>query len=802
MMPFVLCLGLFLASSVPDASVMASVSPAARSEVSFSDPGQSQGPPAAEAAHAVPLLEGKGAPAFQVPRIDAQVTVDGRLDEPAWSKAARLGGFSEYQPVDSRPATERTEVLIWYSPKALHIGVLASDSSPGSVRANVADRDNIANDDWVRVFLDTFNDRRRAFLFGVNPLGAQEDGVHTEGAFTAGYMHGSGAAGMMSGTVDLSPDYQFDSKGRLTDEGYVVELRIPFKSLRYPGGGPMAWGINIARKVQRTGRQETWTDAKRIASFLAQSGTMEGLHDLQRGVVTEIQPFVTASSNGALEADGAYARGKTEFGPGANVHLGFTNVSFDATVNPDFSQVESDATQVTVNERFALYYDEKRPFFLEGIELFATPGRLVYTRRIADPTAGAKITGKFGKVGVALLSAADDTGSGRDWVTIARVRRDVGTDSLAGVTFTGREGPDGHNRVAAADARLVFKKLYYVLGQVGGSWTESGGVTRSAPLWAAEFDRTARRWGFNYKLLGYGTDFETQSGYVPRSDMVEFRASNRFTKYGSQGALLQNVTVFFGPDRIWHYRDFLKTRPLEGTDSLNVSATLRGGWVLGAWMSRTFAHFEAVMYEGYTVPGSGLPLRRFVAPDGVTNWGGTYTLTTPVFRHVNARLSVGAAGTPIYAEASDGGKLSLDATLGIRPTAAIRLEGSLAAMRITRDFDGSEYARTVIPRLKVEYQPRRSLFFRVITEYEHARRSALLDPFTHVPVCVDGLLAGPASSRGLRTDWLVSFEPTPGTVAFFGYGSSFTRDPTIYNTPGYRRTSDGFFVKLAYLLRR
>jgi len=758
----------------------------------------------AQANQAAPggVVDGRGAPSFTVPRIDAQVTVDGRLDEPAWSKAARLGGFSEYQPVDSRPATERTEVLIWYSPRALHIGIVAFDSDPGSVRANVSDRDNIANDDWVRIFLDTFNDRRRAFLFGVNPFGVQEDGVHTEGAFTAGYMHGSGATGMMSGTVDLSPDYQFDSKGRLTGDGYTVEVRIPFKSLRYPSGGPMTWGINVARKTQRAGRQETWTDAKRVASFLAQSGTMEGLHDLQRGTVTEIQPFVTASNDGARQSDGRFARGSTEFGPGANVRLGFTNVSFDATVNPDFSQVESDATQVTVNERFALYYDEKRPFFLEGIELFATPGRLVYTRRIADPAVGAKVTGKFGRTGVALLTAADDTGDGHAWVTVGRVRRDIGTDSLAGVTFTDRSGPDGYNRVVAADARIVFHRLYYVLGQVGGAWTEAGGVTRSAPMWTAEFDRTARQWGFNYKLIGYGTNFETQTGYVPRSNMVEFRASNRLTKYGRQGALLQNLTVFFGPDRIWLYRDFLKTRPLEGTDSLNLSATLRGGWSLGAWMSRTFAHFEPGMYASYTVPGSGVPSRPFVVPDGVTNWGGTYTLTTPVFQRLNASLIVGRAGTPIYAEASDGKQTSVSATLGLRPTASIRVEGSLAARRITRDWDGSEYAQSTIPRLKLEYQPSRSLFFRVITEYEHARRSALQDPFTHAPIYVGGVLDGATSSKGIRTDWLISFEPTPGTVAFFGYGSSFARDPVIHNTPGYRRTSDGFFVKLAYQIRR
>ncbi len=169
MIPFLLCLAL-LQDPVPPA------------------------PAPVSAPAAAPAVEGKGSPSFSVPRIEEQAVIDGRLDEPAWSKATRLGGFSEYQPVDGQPASERTEVLIWFSPKALHVGVIAYDSVPGSVRATVAERDNIGNDDWVRVYLDTFNDRRRAFIFGVNPLGVQEDGVQTEGGFSAGQMHGMGGA--------------------------------------------------------------------------------------------------------------------------------------------------------------------------------------------------------------------------------------------------------------------------------------------------------------------------------------------------------------------------------------------------------------------------------------------------------------------------------------------------------------------------------------------------------------------------------------------------------------------------------
>jgi len=740
------------------------------------------------------VVDGRGSPTFSIPRIDAQIAIDGRLDEPAWSQATRLTGFSEYRPVDSQPASEQTEVLIFYSPSALHVAIIAHDSVPGSIRATVADRDNISQNDWVRIFLDTFSDRRRAFVFGVNPLGAQEDGVQTEGAFNAGSMFGA--------TVDLNPDYQFDSKGQVTPAGYIVEVRIPFKSLRYPGSGPQRWGINISRKTQRTGREDTWTDARRVASFLAQAGTMEGLHDLQRGVVTEIQPFVTASSNGALNGAGQFARDKTDISSGANVRLGFTNLSVDATVNPDFSQVESDASQVTVNERFALFYPEKRPFFLEGIELFATPNRLVYTRQIVDPIVGGKLTGKVGKTGIAVLSAADTTSDGHAWVNVARLRQDFGSDSLAGLTFTDRESAGAFNRVVAADARWVFGRLYYVLGQAGGSWTERNGTISSSPMWHAEFDRTARRWGFNYRLVGFGETFETQSGFVPRNDMVEFHASNRFTYYGQRGARLENLTTFFGPTRIWNYTSFGRAGAIEGGENIHGSAQLRGGWKLGAQGARDFVQFQPAMYQAYTVLQPDGTTVAFVPPDGVSNWGGTYSVTTPVFQKFNAEVEVRRAGTAIFAEASDGYETRVKTTLGLRPTASARIDFSLVWSRIERDRDQTEFARATIPRIKFEYQPSRSLFFRLITEYQSERRAALQDPATGLPLLVNGRIAGPQQFDGLRMDWLVSYEPTPGTVAFFGYGSSFGRDLAIDPTARLGRTSDGFFVKLAYMFRR
>jgi len=741
------------------------------------------------------IVPGTGAPGFSIPRIDQTIVVDGQLDEPAWQDATRLTGFSEYRPVDGQKSSEQTEVLVWYSPSAIYFGIIAHDSSPGSIRATNADRDNIDRDDSVRIFLDTFNDRRRAFIFGVNPLGVQEDGVQTEGAFNAGRMSG------MNGSVDLSPDYQFDSKGRLTSDGYVVEVRIPFKSLRYPATAGAKWGVNILRKTQRTGREDTWTDARRVASFLAQSGQMDGLGEIQRGVVTEVQPFVTAASNGTRVSSSEFSRPSPDLSAGANLRLGFTNTSVDATLNPDFSQVESDAAQVTVNERFALFFTEKRPFFLEGIELFSTPNQLVYTRRISDPIGGGKVTGKIGKTGFALLTALDQGGPRLTWATIGRVRRDVGANSLAGVTYTDRTNPDGSNRVLAADARIVFKKLYYVMGQAGGSWTDASGLSSRSPMFHAEFDRTARIWGFNYRLTGFGAAFDAQNGFVPRNNTVEFRASNRFTYYGARGSLLETASVFFGPSRLWKYGQFGRAGPLEGGESANGSATLRGGWSLSANIGRTFVHFDPAAFSAYTV-STGTTQAAFVLPGEVSNWSGTYSVTSPIFEKVNARVELKSGGTAIFAEAGDGRETRITTSIGLRPTTAVRLEVSFVTSRITRDRNDTEFARSTIPRVKLEYQPKRSLFFRMIAEYRSDLRAALLDPSSGAPIYVDGIVAAEQVFRGLRVDWLASFKPMPGTVAFFGYGSSLERNRALYGTDSLERTADGFFVKLAYQVRR
>ncbi len=274
----------------------------------------------------------------RIPRFEAEAKIDGMLDEPVWSRAATLTGFSQYRPVDGRPAEDSTAVLVWYAPDAIYFGIRAFERHGGVVRATLADRDNIDADDHVAILLDTYLDHRRATMFAVNPLGVQEDGVWSDGV-AAGAAGGPSAGGRFDATIDLNPDYVYESRGHVTDRGYEVEVRIPFKSLRYQSADPQNWGIQVVRSVQHSGYEETWTPAVRAnASFLIQSGRLVGLGALRRGLVLDLTPEFTTKVDGAPTTPGYDYRGTPEVA--GNLRWGVTqNLGATATANPDFSQV-------------------------------------------------------------------------------------------------------------------------------------------------------------------------------------------------------------------------------------------------------------------------------------------------------------------------------------------------------------------------------------------------------------------------------------------------------------------------------
>ena len=730
----------------------------------------------------------------EVPRYDEQAAIDGVLDEAVWSRAAVLDDFTQYEPADGRPAAERTVVRVWYAPDAIYFGIEAYDSRPDEIRAKRANRDDIGGEDRVTIFLDTFLDRRRAFFFAVNALGVQQDGVRTEGASSAGRTFG--------GNSDTSPDFLFESQGRLTAEGYVVEVRIPFKSLRYPSADEMTWGINVERVTQRTGFVDTWPDVRRAsASFLAQGGTLTGLRDLRRGIVYEAQPTFTVSAPGIRTA-GGFERSDPEPELGVTGRLGFTNISIDATINPDFSQVEADAGQVTVNERFALFVNEKRPFFLEGIELFATPNQLVYTRQIANPSVGGKVTGKVGALSIAHLTAVDEDidPAGRNALfNITRLRRDIGESSQVGATFTDRSVLDSaaFNRVAAIDTRIVFGRMYYFETQLGGSWTRHDEETDVAPIWKVEVDRTGRSFGFNYSVNGTGDDFESHSGFVNRSNIISAGMMNRFTWYGTSGALLERVTTFFGPNRIWRHSG---GGAIEGDEFLNTSFQFRGDWELSARVGRDFVELDPESFATFQTGTPGDP-QPYLPLNDVSGPSFELSGSTPTFRRFDARASVGGGRVTIFSEGSAGDSRSASASIAVRPASSIRISLSTSYQYIRRERDNSEFARTLLPRARIEFQPTRAFFLRGIAEYRSERRDALRDARTGAPLLIGGSPVPGSTTNGVSLEILASYQPTPGTVAFLGYAAALD-SPDSFSVERLERQRDGLFLKLAYQFRR
>ena len=739
----------------------------------------------------------------RIPRVEATVTIDGALDEPVWKRAARLTGFTQYRPVDSRPAEDSTEVLVWYAPDAIYFGIRAYEAHGNVVRATLADRDNIDADDNVQILLDTFNDRRRALLFAVNPYGAQQDGVRSEGL--AGAAGGANAGFRFDGVIDLNPDYVYQSHGRVTSWGYEVEVRIPFKSLRYQSAATQDWGLQLVRTTQHTGYEDTWTPVIRAsASFLIQSGSLKELTGLRRGLVMDLSPEFTSRVDGAPKGT-EYGYGTVDPQLGMNLRWGITqNLSLTGTANPDFSQVEADVGQVTVNQRFALFFPEKRPFFLEGLEQFDTPNALIYTRRIVSPIAGAKLTGKVGGTAVAYIGAVDDasasfTGTDHPVVNLLRLRRDLGASSTMGLAYTDRiEGGD-YNRVLGLDARVVWKKIWFSDAQFVSSWTQDGLGARAGELWDVTlYDLTGRSYGNHGEIVGISPDFQASSGFVNRVNVVQARIFNRFSIYGKPGALLEQGTTFFMIQPTWRYRDFPGST-LEGSIGETIILTLRGGWGVNANWQNNHQRFDPPDYANYAVDSSGTPI-AFTIPHGLYNlWGANAGFNTPN-RALTFSANVGAGQGAIFAEAAEGRGVNIFIGLTWKPTSGLRIDGQWVHDRITRARDGSWFSTANIPRLKIEYQLNRDIFFRYVGQYFAQERDTLRDPGNGNPLIVGGNPQPRQSVTDFRNDFLFSYKPTPGTVFFFGYGSSLS-EPTAFGFRDLRRTSDGFFLKASYLFR-
>ena len=751
----------------------------------------------------------------RLPRQEADAAIDGKLDESVWGSAVVLAGFSQFSPTDGVPAADSTEVLVWYSPTAIYFGVRAFEAH-GPVHATLADRDKIAADDHIQILLSTFNDARQATVFAVNPLGVQSDGALVETGASSG--NGFNNAVVKRESADLSPDFVFDSKGRVTEYGFEVEVRIPFKTLRFQAKQEQSWGINVVRLVQHSGREDSWTPARRArASFLAQSGRLVGLTDLRRGVVLDLTPSLTSRTIGASGPSGwEYAGGGPELG--GTVRWGVTsNLTLNGTANPDFSQVESDAQQFAFDPRNELFFQEKRPFFLDGIEQFSTPNNLIYTRRIVQPVAAAKLTGKAFGTDLAMLSAVDDklsslSGSDNPLYNLLRIQRDIGAQSRVGVVYTDKVEGSNYNRVAGADSRLVFGDVYSAQLQLAGSRTRHNGNTITGPLWSGRFLRTGRTLGMRYTFSGIGDDFRSESGFIQRIGVVRANIDHSITLYGKQGGILESFTGDVALDGTWEYDRFVNGEGIQDKKlHFNTNTRLKGGWQFGASILTESFGYPADIYADYALEmptASGtLDTVPFTGQPTIPNLDYVLSLDTPKFSHFSGNIFFLWGHDENFYEWASANITWLDLTLDWRPTDKFRLNGQYHIQYVGRRSDGSTVNIWRSPRLKLEYQLSRPIFLRLVGEYTTERRDALRDDTrTNAPILIFDSDANSYvrttrfGNRAFRGDFLFSYQPTPGTVLFAGYGSTLV-DPTEQGQSSLRRTEDGFFLKLSYLFQ-
>ncbi|HEU4699165.1 MAG TPA: DUF5916 domain-containing protein [Gemmatimonadales bacterium] len=756
------------------------------------------------------------------PREEAEVVIDGVLDEAVWGRAAVLADFTQFAPVDGVPARDTTEVRVWYGPTAIYFGIRAREAH-GAVHATLADRDRIGADDGVQLYLGTFNDGRQATVFGVNPFGVQMDGALVETGSVGGVGWGVNPNDRLQ--PDLSPDYTWQSKGRLVPGGYEVEIRVPFKSLRFQRGDAergQTWTLQVVRRVQHSGAEDTWAPARRAsASFLAQSGRLVGLSGLHRGLVVDVNPEVTSNRTGRRLDDGTYDYTGGRPDVGGNVRWGVTNdLTLNGTVNPDFSQVESDAGQLAFDPRQALFFDEKRPFFLDGIEQFATPNQLIYTRRIVQPLAAAKLTGKVAGTSLALLSAVDDdaassTGADRPVYNLLRVQKDVGGQSRVGIAYTDRIEGGAYNRVADVDARLVFGRIYTATVQLAGSRTRADGRTVTAPLWMARLDATGRTLGLRSLLAGVDDDFVAGSGFLSRTGIVHSYLNPYATHYGRPGAFLERLRGGITVDGIWQYERFIHGGGIQDRKlHFDLAAQLRGGWgVGGGYFVESFGYDEA-LYAGYWLRQADGTFTKFTGQPRIPNGEFYLQVNTPQYKWIDANAFFLYGHDENFAEWASGELWLLQGAVNLRPTDKLRVGVTYDWQQVNRRTDGSTVSLGRIPRLKLEYQLARPLFVRLIGEYQQVERDSLRDESrSGLPIytCrVAGGAAAPAPAdctrEGARAthlfhgDALVAYQPTPGTVVFAGYGSSML-DAGAFAFRDLRRTNDGVFVKLSYLFR-
>ena len=686
-------------------------------------------------------------------RTDTPPIIDGLLDDPVWTQAPSETGFKTWRPDFGQEAHEKTVVYYAYDRENLYFAYRCYDREPAEIKASLTARDNISQDDWICLNLDTFNDQQSLYAFYVNPLGIQADSKF-EG-----------------NQEDYTIDVVWFSAGRIDAQGYAIEVRIPFKSIRYRQREPVEMGIIFERCISRLSESATYPalDPGRGFDFLNQTRPLH-FTDIKHHTLLELLPAVTYGKE-SLAEQGALEPQKARSDLSLTGKYGLTSqLILDGTVNPDFSQVESDAGQVDFNLRYALFYPEKRPFFLEGREKFVLGASeqgnplesVVHTRTIVDPLLGFKLIGKMApRDTVAAIYALDELapGSPEDYahVTIARYKHALSGDSFLGAVWTGRFEGSRYNIVAGSDGYIRLNPSSFFGYQALLAQTRSSGSSDKLNGHALNFQyyHTTRDRLFEVTLQDVGKDFLTETGYLTRNGLTRL-------KVGFLPMIYPKSRTFLRIDPIFHtinIRDkFSGLFETQNTFDLRLIMPRNTTLIAGG-------RYQTEVFRGGRFGRSGF---RFIG-------------SSQIAKQLLLDMSYVYGQKIRYVDSPYQGRGN-DAAFSLTylPSEGLNFSLALAYSDFIRSADGrKEYDYTII-RSANTYQVNKYLFFRVIVEY-----------YTFY--------------KQMMTDLLASFTYIPGTVIHLGYGSLYEklawREEDYSPSDRFLETKRSFFFKVSYLWR-
>ena len=710
----------------------------------------------------------------------APIQIDGDLSDAAWQRATKYETWYETNPGDNIEPRVKTVGWVTYDSRFIYFAVESQDPDPKAISAPFADHDQISGntDDYVGILLDTRNDGKSGYLFLLTARGTQYDAV-TDDA-------GSGE--------DNSPDFFWDSATRFTPTGWIAEARIPFSSLRYDGSAPSQWGLMLYRNYPRDRRYQMFTNKlpRDVNCFVCNWGKVTGLHDLPTGDHIVIAPYATANQVGEPREGLGSEFVNRPVGAEAGLDLKWSptaDMAVDATINPDFSQVESDVAVISTNERFAIFIPEKRPFFLEGVELFSTPIQAVYTRTITSPRWGGRTTGKTGKYAYTMLVTQDRGGGdviipsefGSDFgeqdfssiAAIGRVRRDLANRSFVSFLFTTRESEgEAHNRVFGPDFQWRIGDNDTITGQLLYSDTK----TPNRPLLAAEWN--GQQLSGHAAHLQYSHSTAKNDFYVQASDYADdFRADNGFVpQVGWRGSYMEGGHTwrpkgFFSRIRYYAMGEYQQTQ--EGDLLFRMVST-------GFGADGKFRSFTRIRVAHETVNNFGAVLDR----DRVY-----YTIQFAVNRVISFISFDGWLGEEIdFAKnrLGEGANINFNATL--RPTNHLQLNLTTGLRWL--NISGDRLFTSQVERLRANYTFNPRMFLRAIVQNQRTHRDRAL-------ANVQNRFAG-----GLASQLLFAYKLNWQTVAYIGYGDLREVTNARDQEGEFEPSSRQFFAKISYAFQR